>query len=108
MLALLRNPDYCVYATSSARTADLERAESAFNEASMEERMKFQEETLSNVNARKKARTRRAPRGAHAESAPRQLPRARTDSVPRLLYGSGRHASRLRCAHWGCAARPTP
>lgn len=61
VLALLRNPDYCVYATSSARTADLERAESAFNEASMEERMKFQEETLSNVNARKKTSERTGP-----------------------------------------------
>ena len=56
VLALLRNPEYCVYgyATSSVAKGP-EAAEDLFNEMSMDERGKFEEETLVNVNARKKA-----------------------------------------------------
>lgn len=58
MLALLRNPAYCVYgalktSTPSSET-DLERR---FNAASLKERSRFEEETLSNVGGRRARRT---------------------------------------------------
>ncbi|CAI5475412.1 unnamed protein product [Closterium sp. Yama58-4] len=50
ILALLRHPDYCVYGFSSSATyRDATAGETAFNRASMEERRKFQEETVVNV-----------------------------------------------------------
>ena len=56
VLALLRNPEYCVYGYATSATADgPENAEDLFNEYSMDERGKFEEETLVNVNARKRA-----------------------------------------------------
>ena len=62
VLALLRNPEYCVYGYATSATADgPENAEDLFNEYSMDERGKFEEETLVNVNARKRAsRTKNA------------------------------------------------
>lgn len=60
MLALLRNPDYCLYGYSTgAAVTGTDRAESRFNEYSMEERGKFQAETLVNVGGR----TRRSSLG---------------------------------------------
>jgi len=56
VLALLRNPEYCVYGFATTNSAKgPEEAEDLFNEMSMDERGKFSEETLSNVNARKRA-----------------------------------------------------
>jgi uncharacterized membrane protein len=50
VLALLRNPSYCVYGAASQRTCDSTSSlESAFNKASMKERSKFEQETLVNV-----------------------------------------------------------
>lgn len=55
VLSLLRHPEYCEYATSSKKNVrSLDEAEETFNEASMEERGKYQEETLSNVAGRTK------------------------------------------------------
>ena len=54
-LALLRNPEYCVYGCATSEVAKgPEMAEDLFNELSMDERGKFEEETLVNVNAKKK------------------------------------------------------
>jgi uncharacterized membrane protein len=55
VLALLRNPEYCVYGYATSTVVDgPEKAEEAFNELSMDERGKFDEETLVNVNERRK------------------------------------------------------
>jgi uncharacterized membrane protein len=62
VLTLLRHPDYCVYGNSGNRTVvGVEAAEASFNELSMEERGKFEAETLVNVNARKKSAAPHAP-----------------------------------------------
>lgn len=60
-LALLRHPEYCVYAGSATQQARLSSAESQFNRLALAERSKFAEETLSNVNNQLKAAT---PKGA--------------------------------------------
>jgi uncharacterized membrane protein len=50
VLALLRNPRYCVYgAASKESTSSISGLESQFNAASMRERSKFEQETLVNV-----------------------------------------------------------
>jgi uncharacterized membrane protein len=49
-LALLRHPEFWVYASSSAQQASLQAAENQFNRLALAERSKFAEETLSNVN----------------------------------------------------------
>lgn len=55
VLALLRNPEYCVYGYATSNSANgPEQAEDLFNEFSMDERGKFAEETLVNVNNRTK------------------------------------------------------
>lgn len=60
-LALLRHPEYWVYAGSTTQQARLGSAEAEFNRLALGERSKFTEETLSNVNNQLKAAT---PRGA--------------------------------------------
>lgn len=54
-LALLRHPEYWVYAGGGTQQARLNAAESQFNRLSLAERSKFSEETLSNVNNQLKA-----------------------------------------------------
>lgn len=49
-LALLRHPEYWVYASSQTQQARLEAAEAKFNQLALAERSKFTAETLSNVN----------------------------------------------------------
>ena len=60
-LALLRHPEYWVYAGGGTQQARLNSAESQFNRLALAERSKFTEETLSNVNNQLKAAT---PKGA--------------------------------------------
>lgn len=54
-LALLRHPEYWVYAGGNSKLARLASAESEFNRLALAERSKFTEETLSNVNNQLKA-----------------------------------------------------
>ena len=55
-LALLRNPEYCVYGYATSKVCrGPEQAEETFNDFSIDERGKFEQETLVNVNARKKS-----------------------------------------------------
>ena len=49
-LALLRHPEYWVYAGAESVQTRLEAAEAKFNQLSLAERSKFTEETLSNYN----------------------------------------------------------
>ncbi|WIA33133.1 hypothetical protein OEZ86_006285 [Tetradesmus obliquus] len=58
VLALLRNPSYCVYGAASQRPCDSTSSlETAFNKASMKERSKFEQETLVNVAGAAPSRT---------------------------------------------------
>ncbi|HLO86873.1 MAG TPA: DUF1517 domain-containing protein [Nostocaceae cyanobacterium] len=54
-LALLRHPEYWVYAAGETQQAKLNAAEAQFNRLSLAERSKFTAETLSNVNNQLKA-----------------------------------------------------
>jgi len=54
-LALLRHPEYWVYAGGGTQQVKLNAAEGQFNRLSLAERSKFSEETLSNVNNQLKA-----------------------------------------------------
>jgi uncharacterized membrane protein len=58
-LALLRHPEYWVYASSEGQQTRLLSAEAEFNRRTLSERSKFQEETLSNYSEqlRQKAAT---------------------------------------------------
>jgi uncharacterized membrane protein len=58
-LALLRNPEYWVYANAEGQQTRLLSAEAEFNRRTLSERSKFQEETLSNYsdNLRQKSAT---------------------------------------------------
>ncbi|MBD2309614.1 DUF1517 domain-containing protein [Chroococcidiopsis sp. FACHB-1243] len=59
-LALLRHPEYWVYAGGNTQQSRLTGAEAEFNRLSLAERSKFSEETLSNVNNQLKAATPKA------------------------------------------------
>ncbi|QLE58072.1 DUF1517 domain-containing protein [Nostoc sp. TCL26-01] len=54
-LALLRHPEYWVYAGAGTQQAKLNSAEAQFNRLALAERSKFSEETLSNFNNQLKA-----------------------------------------------------
>jgi uncharacterized membrane protein len=71
VLALLRNPQYCAYASGARKPAASARdLEAAFNAASLAERSKFSEETLVNVRGGDVKRARL--RGASAAEAAAQ------------------------------------
>ena len=59
-LALLRHPEYWVYAGGGTQQAKLAAAETEFNRLTLAERSKFTEETLTNVNNQLKASTAQA------------------------------------------------
>lgn len=59
-LALLRHPEYWVYAGGGTKQARLASAEAEFNRLALAERSKFTEETLSNVNNQLKAASPKA------------------------------------------------
>ena len=63
MLTISRNPDYCVYGSGNVESKQgLDASQELFNTISMEERSKFKEETLSNVEGRTSSeRMRRYP-----------------------------------------------
>lgn len=53
VLALLRNPEYCVYGAAEVKSArGLDDGEERFNQLSLEERGKIEQETLVNVSGR--------------------------------------------------------
>ncbi|MBW4473501.1 MAG: DUF1517 domain-containing protein [Stenomitos rutilans HA7619-LM2] len=86
-LALLRHPEYWVYAGSTVQQTRLEAAESQFNRLLIAERSKFTGETLSNVNNQLKQASSSSlavaeKAGALAESGPGEY------IVVTLLVGS--------------------
>lgn len=68
-LALLRNPEYWVYAGTQSQQARLNAAEAQFNRLALAERSKFAEETLSNVNSQLKLKSANRPSLAAAGGA---------------------------------------
>ncbi|NJM95747.1 MAG: DUF1517 domain-containing protein [Acaryochloridaceae cyanobacterium CSU_5_19] len=69
-LALLRHPEYWVYASISSEKTGLVSAEPKFNRLALTERSKFQAETLSNV----KQQLQQAASGALTKTAEHQAP----------------------------------
>ncbi|HEY9626712.1 MAG TPA: DUF1517 domain-containing protein [Coleofasciculaceae cyanobacterium] len=72
-LALMRHPEYWIYAGGETQQTKLEAAENQFNRLALSERSKFSAETLSNVNnVLKQAETAALPAagGALVETAP--------------------------------------
>ncbi|PRW56501.1 hypothetical protein C2E21_4515 [Chlorella sorokiniana] len=68
VLALMRNPDYCLYGfAKSKRERSAEDAETAFNQLSLQERGKFQQETRVNVGGRQGTSSLAAKKGAYAQ-----------------------------------------
>ncbi|WP_404784786.1 DUF1517 domain-containing protein [Altericista sp. CCNU0014] len=56
-LALLRHPEYWIYASAEGQQTRLMSAEAEFNRRTLSERSKFQEETLSNYSAQLKQKS---------------------------------------------------
>jgi uncharacterized membrane protein len=71
VLALLRNPKYCVFAASSQKAcSSTPELEAAFNSASVRERAQFEQETLVNVAGGAPRRSRlRAAAASSSRSA---------------------------------------
>jgi uncharacterized membrane protein len=70
-LALLRHPEYWVYANAEGQQTRLMSAEAEFNRRTLSERSKFQEETLSNYSAqiKQKAAVATLPTADEASTA---------------------------------------
>jgi uncharacterized membrane protein len=65
VLALLRNPRYCIYGAASQKACSSTTSlETAFNSASVKERSKFEQETLVNVGGSSARRSRYSPAGS--------------------------------------------
>lgn len=65
VLAMLRNPKYCIYGASSQKSCSSTNSlEQAFNNASVKERSKFEQETLVNVGGSAARRSRYSPAGS--------------------------------------------
>lgn len=65
VLAMLRNPKYCIYGASSQKScSSTSSLEQAFNNASVKERSKFEQETLVNVGGSAARRSRYSPAGS--------------------------------------------
>jgi len=64
VLALNRHPDYCVYGNADSYSEQgMDSAEARFNELSIDERGKIEEETFVNVRGRKKQVAMQGPGG---------------------------------------------
>ncbi|XP_024186786.1 uncharacterized protein LOC112191635 isoform X1 [Rosa chinensis] len=64
--ALLRHPHHCISGYSSVAPKEtVKDAQKCFNQVSLEERAKFEEETLVNVNNIKRKSTTKRPKGLH-------------------------------------------
>jgi uncharacterized membrane protein len=65
VLALLRNPRYCIYGAASQKACSSTTSlETAFHSASVKERSKFEQETLVNVGGSSARRSRYSPAGS--------------------------------------------
>lgn len=67
-LALLRHPEYWVYAAADGQQLALDSAESRFNQLALSERSKFGEETLSNVDSQMNQRDLKTSESGSAPS----------------------------------------
>eukprot|EP00887_Chlorella_sp_A99_P006111 scaffold22.g6111.t1 len=105
VLALMRNPDYCVYGFAKSRAErSAEDAEQQFNELSLAERGKFQAETRSNVGGRSRTSSLGPGKGREEPHAPARAP-APLQSAPTAL-GSGASAKLRPCI--GSDVSPSP
>lgn len=68
--ALLRNPDYWIYGSVDVKQARLSQAEGEFNRRALEERLKLDEETLSNTRGRRAEAPRATASRADMSKAP--------------------------------------
>ena len=99
VLALLRNPQFCVYgAAQTLNERNLDRGEDTFNRISMEERGKYREETLVNYGGR----SRSQPSRWVCAAAP---PHCASCCAPHLFTLSPGHLARGREGR--AAASPT-
>lgn len=73
-LALMRHPEYWMYAGSDTKQTSLEAAENQFNRLALAERSKFSAETLSNVNNVLKQADQPALAAAGGAIAPAEAP----------------------------------
>ena len=84
-LALLRHPEYWVYAAADSHRDRLEAAETLFNRLSLAERSKFAAETLSNVDNQLK----QASESTQSQSTPEEFPEGTGEYiVVTLLVGT--------------------
>lgn len=68
--SLLRNPDYWMYGSVKVNQARLSKAEGMFNQVCLEERLKLEEETLTNTEGRRMEKERARAKRADMSKAP--------------------------------------